>query len=160
MERARPRVGSICLPTGHEKVRLVLVPLALVTGVWVGWEVFTDTKAVAEAIAAGVLAADIALHIVELLVHVLAFSRWAWVAALELIVGTAAGLCFFIAFEETGEAVAVGLMTANIALHLTEVAVDTVADKRRHAKNGENRPQPTRHVDGFGGPAVSTDGAA
>ncbi|MFJ3248401.1 hypothetical protein [Streptomyces sp. NPDC086782] len=55
----------------------MLVPLALVAGVWVGMEVFSHSRVVAEAIAAGVLAADIALHVAELLVHTLAFSRWA-----------------------------------------------------------------------------------
>ncbi|MFF7241756.1 hypothetical protein [Streptomyces collinus] len=159
MERARPRVGSICLPTGLEKVRLVLVPLALVAGVWVGMEVFSHTKMMAEAIVAGALSVDIALHIVEMLVHALAFSRWALVAASELMVGTIAGLCFFVAFGETGEAVAVGLMTANIALHLAEVAVEAVAGKRQHAKTGENQQRPIRRFGGSGGPARSTGAA-
>lgn len=134
MERARPRGGSICLPTGHEWVRLVLVPLALVAGVWVGMEIFTESGVMAEAIAAGVLAADIALHIVELLVHALASSRWAWVIGAELLVGMAAGLAFFRAFEHTSEAVAVGLMSANIALHIAEAVIEPVARKYRGGK--------------------------
>ncbi|MEU2929503.1 hypothetical protein ABZ636_31280 [Streptomyces sp. NPDC007251] len=159
MERARPRVSSICLPTGHEKVRLVLVPLALVASVWVGTEVFSHTKTMAEAITAGVMAVDIALHIVEMLVHALAFSRWALVAASELMVGTIAGLCFFLAFNETGEAVAVGLTTANIALHLAEVAIEAVVGKHQHAKTGDNQPRTTRYLGGSGGPVASTGAA-
>lgn len=134
MERARPRVGSICLPAGHEWVRLVLVPLALVAGLWVGMEIFTESGVLAEAIVAGVLAADIALHIVELLVHALAFSRWAWVITVELLVGMAAGLAFFRAFEHTSEAVAVGLMSANIALHVAEAVIEPTVRKYQGGK--------------------------
>ncbi|WP_435616128.1 hypothetical protein [Streptomyces coelicoflavus] len=157
MERARARIGSLCLPAGHEKVRLVLVPLALVAGVWVGMEVFTESRVVAEAIAVGVLTADIALHIVELLVHMLAFSRWAWVTALELLIGTIAGISFFYAFGHTGEALAVGLMTANIALHLSETVIEPVVHKRQRAAAGENRPRSDR-AGGFG--PVAPTGAA
>ncbi|MEU5524869.1 hypothetical protein ABZ759_30480 [Streptomyces sp. NPDC047860] len=160
MERARPRVGSVCLPAGHEWVRLVLVPLALVAGVWVGMEVLAESKVTAEAIAAGVLAADIALHVVELLVHALAFSRWAWVIAVELLVGTVAGLAFFRAFEHTGEAVAVGLMTANIALHIAEAVIEPIVRKHERPKPaGEDEPHFTDPTGGFGGPAAATGAA-
>ncbi|MFC9949963.1 hypothetical protein ACFVIN_05370 [Streptomyces prasinus] len=156
MERARTRVGSICLPAGHEWVRLVLMPLALVAGVWVGMEVLAESGMAAEAIAAGVLTADIALHIVELLVHALAFSRWAWVIAVELLVGTVAGLAFFRAFEHTSEAVAVGLMTANIALHLAEAVIEPIVHKHQRPKPAaEDEP----HTSSFGGPAAATGAA-
>lgn len=140
MEQARPRAGSICLPTGHERLRLVLVPVALAAGGWAGWETASSTGVVAEAIVAGVLVTDIALHVGELVVHALAFSRWAWVVALELMVGMVAGLIFFEAFEETAEAVAIGLMAANIALHLTEVVIETLLAKRSKKSFGGLAP--------------------
>lgn len=133
MERARPRKGSLCLPTGFEKLRLVLVPLALVAGVWTGVEFCSAFHHTAEAIAVGVLTADIALHVVELLVHALASSRWAWVFALELVAGTASGSVFFLVFDEVGEAIAVGLMTANIMLHVVELLVDVTVTRRTAA---------------------------
>ncbi|MFJ3248402.1 hypothetical protein [Streptomyces sp. NPDC086782] len=72
------------------------------------------------------------------------------------MVGTIAGLFFYDAFNEIGEAVAVGLMTTNITLHLAEVAVESVIRKRQHPETEGNGPQTSHHFDGFGGPAAST----
>lgn len=124
MERAKPRKGSLCLPTGYEKLRLVLVPLALFAGLCVGAGFFLGFEHAGEAVAVGVATADIALHIVELVIHSLVLSRWALILALELGIGAAGGMSFFLVFDEVGEAIAVGVMAANIALHVAELAVD------------------------------------
>jgi hypothetical protein len=154
MERNRPRFGSICLPTGHEKLRLVLVPLALIAGVVAGVEFYSAFEETAEAIAVGVLTADIALHVVDLLVHALAFSRWAWVFAFELVLGTVVGVPFFLAFADTGEAIAVGLMAANITLHLAELATGRGGKRRPGSAGRSNR------LTGFGGTAASAGASA
>lgn len=147
MERSRPRFGSICLPTGHKKLQLVLVVLALAAGGVAGVEYFSAFGESAEAIAVGVLTADIALHVVDLLVHTLALSRRAWAFTAELAVSAATGVPFFLAFADRGEAIGVGLMAANIALHLAELVTERVTKTREDAPDRPNRST------GFGGAA-------
>ncbi|MFJ9565945.1 hypothetical protein ACIRQQ_38625 [Streptomyces fuscichromogenes] len=149
MERSRPRFGSVCLPTGREKLRLVLVSLALAAGVTAGMEFFFAFKEAAEAVAVGVLTADIALHAVDLLIHALAFSRWVWVFTAELALSAAVGVPFFLGFSDTSEAISIGLMTANITLHLAELVTDRVVKTRKDTEDSDRSGDAGR----FGGQA-------
>ncbi|MEU6540524.1 hypothetical protein [Streptomyces sp. NPDC047000] len=149
MEQARPRTGSLCLPAGHEKIRLVLVPLGLVLGVYAGVGFFSAFKETPAAIAVGVLTTDIALHLVDLVVHAFALSKWASALSLELAVGIAAGVPFYLMFEDKAEAIAVGLMTTNIALHLAELVVERVARSAGRTPTGPSSSA------GFDGPAAA-----
>jgi hypothetical protein len=159
----------MCLPTGYEKLRLVLVPLVLVAGIWAGVEFSSAFANTAEAITVGVLTTDMALHIGELVIHALASSRWAWAFAVELMAGLACGSVFFVVFGKTGEAIAMGLMTANITLHVVELIADVVFPMREAKRRGGGgivgpRRHPVRRLlgdirrwfgGGFGGPTVA-----
>jgi hypothetical protein len=48
-----------------------------------------------------------------------------------------------------------GLMTANIALHLAEVAIAAVFGNHRDNKTGQNRPGIVRYCGGSDGPVAS-----
>jgi hypothetical protein len=66
VDQSVPRKGSICLPTGINKLRLLLMLGALVTGGVSGALFYLAFAETAEAIAIGVTATDIAFHVVEI----------------------------------------------------------------------------------------------
>ncbi|WP_332880970.1 hypothetical protein [Streptomyces sp. NBC_00564] len=142
MQCSDPRRGSLCLPTGPEDWRLVLVPLALMLGAAAGLWFYVGFGQAAQAITVGLTTADITMQLVELLLTATAPvgigtnateqpSTASHTSLLPLIasvvMGTATGSAFYVVFTEVSEAIAMGVTTTSVALRVVELLIRPVS---------------------------------
>ncbi|MEV6400814.1 hypothetical protein AB0M39_39585 [Streptomyces sp. NPDC051907] len=186
MQCSSPRGGSLCLPSGPEGWRLVLVPLALMLGATAGLWLYASFGEAAQAVAVGITAADIAVQTVELALAATASDGAVTTAAAQppatgrafrmipLITATATGAAigwsFYYVFAEASEAVAVGVTAMSVVLRVVEMLLGTVcflvvsctgaltASVRERAD--KVRDFIDRFLGGFGGSAPHPAGAA